>query len=357
MRLIRKEILKCDANHRGCLVKFGFGFSIARPPTPREAAALQARLLRLEAMAPSAADATALLRDLIGDKTEFRLRHGFVRLRDPDPSVDTTTRNASKREHRPPATRVQTSRGRSLSFLLTVLLKAQLDLAPGQDAPKNQMPIAGNNGDPFGWSDYIATDAVDATEGKVFVAVRRKKIRQIHTSLNTLASQNLLRLPDIDDHHRRYEQFQLMREDARSTGDNDAYRVPEDAGDYFVVPTSLFTNGWIHVLHDSELALLLITARMLSKGGDYAQPLGGGFRKLNYGLSRDSFEAAHRVLEYLGIVEVISDYQRSSDGKVDGYRERGAKPHLLRFHPEALAAPAYPTILDTLATQIALAHQ
>lgn len=67
-----------------------------------------------------------------------------------------------------------------------------------------------------------------------------------------------------------------------------------------------------------------------------------------------SLFTTHSVLEYLGIVEVISDCQRSSDGKVDGYRERGAKPHLLRFHPEALAAPAYPTILDTLT---ALAHQ
>lgn len=334
----------------------GFEFSIARPPTPKEAIALQGRLQRLTAMAPSAADATELLTDLITHAhtalTELRLRHGFVRLRDPDPAVDTTTRKASKREHRPPATRVQTSRGRSLSFLLTTLLNAKLHLAPGQVAGKNQMPIAGENGGPLGWSDLIATDAQDALDGKILMTVRHKKVRQIHTSLNTLADQNLMRLPKTTDRHRRYEQFQLMREDARATGDNNVYCVPEHEDDYFTVPLTLFTSGWIHVLQDSELALLLITARMLAKGGDYAQPLSGGPRKLNYGLSRDSFEAAHRVLDYLGIIEVISDYRRADDGRVSGYRDRGAKPHLLRLRPEALSVPAYPAILDTLSAQI-----
>ena len=119
------------------------------------------------------------------------------------------------------------------------------------------------------------------------------------------------------------------------------------------MPSSLFTNGWIHVLEDSELVLLLIAARMLSRHGDTPQPLPSGARKLHYGLSRDSFEAAHRMLDYLGILDVISDYQRNADGKVDGFRDRGAQPHLLRFHPETLDNPAYPTIIDTIADQIA----
>lgn len=58
---------------------------------------------------------------------------------------------------------------------------------------------------------------------------------------------------------------------------------------------------------------------MRSRHGDTPQPLRAGPRKLNYGLSRDSFEAAHRVLDYLDILDVISDYRRSKDGKVDGW--------------------------------------
>lgn len=153
--------------------------------------------------------------------------------------------------------------------------------------------------------------------------------------------------------NRRYEDFVLKREDARPAGDNSVYRVPEHDSEFFTVPASLFTNGWIHVLEDSELVLLLIAARMRSEQGDAPQPLPSGPRKLNYGLSRDSFEAGHRVLDYLGILDVISDYQRSADGKVDGFGDRGAQPHLLRFHPEALDRPAFPTITDTITEQIA----
>jgi hypothetical protein len=56
-----------------------------------------------------------------------------------------------------------------------------------------------------------------------------------------------------------------------------------------------------------------------------------------------------RVLDYLDIL----DYQRSSDGKVDGFSDRAAQPHLLRFHPEALDRPAFPTIIETITEQIA----
>jgi hypothetical protein len=59
------------------------------------------------------------------------------------------------------------------------------------------------------------------------------------------------------------------------------------------------------------------------------------------------------VLDYLGILDVIPDYRRSADSKVEDFRQRGAKPHLLRFHPEALLGPAYPTIIDTLKDQVA----
>lgn len=95
--------------------------------------------------------------------------------------------------------------------------------------------------------------------------------------------------------------------------------------------------------------MLLIAARMYSEHGETPQPLPSGPRKLNYGLSRDSFEAGHRVLDYLGILDVISDYQRNADG----FGDRGAQPHLLRFHPEALDRPAYPATVSTITEQIA----
>lgn len=152
---------------------------------------------------------------------------------------------------------------------------------------------------------------------------------------------------------RDYDRFTLLRDDARPTGDNDEYKVPDVEADYFTVPLTLFTNGWIHVLEDSELVLLLITARFHRKYGDTPQPMSSGPRKLNYGLTKDSYESAHRILDYLKIISVIADWNRTSDGKVSAIRERGAQPHHLRFHPDMLERPAYPTIVDTLTQQIA----
>ncbi|MGP4058876.1 hypothetical protein ACTWP6_29365 [Mycobacterium sp. 4D054] len=283
---------------------------------------------------------------------DVRIRHGFVRLFVPDAAVDTTTRNATRRDHRPPSTRLMSPRGRSLSFFLIALFEAQTRLAAGQQATRNELPLKADNDQP-GWTDYIATDAQDATEGRIFVDVPTKKARQLQSSLMRLHKEKLVSVPPANGRHRRYEDFVLKREDARPVGDNGVYSVPEQESDYFTVQASLFTKGWIHVLEDSELVLLLIAARMRNQHGGAPQPLASGPRKLHYGLSRDSFEAGHRVLDYLGILDVISDYQRSADGKVEKFSDRGAQPHLLRFNPEALDRPALPAIIDTLTEQVA----
>ena len=335
---------------------FVFELSIARPPNARECAVLKARLNRLTEMQQSVAGASYHLQALAaGPATpadDVRIRHGFVRLFVPDAAADTTTRNATRRDQRPPSTRLMSPRGRSLSFFLIALFEAQMRLGAGQLATRNKLPLKAENDHP-GWTDYIATDAQDATEGRIFIDVPTKKVRQLQSSLTRLHKENLISVPPAKGRHRRYEDFVLKREDARPVGDNGVYWVPEHESDFFTVPAWLFTNGWIHVLEDSELVLLLIAARMRSQHGDAPQPLASGPRKLHYGLSRDSFEAGHRVLDYLGILDVISDYQRSADGKVEKFNDRGAQPHLLRFHPEALDRPAFPAIIDTITEQIA----
>lgn len=337
-------------------VRYFFDFSISRPPTARECAVLTARLGRLAAMELSVADATERMRELVAGRTtdtgDLRLRHRMLRLHSPNPDANTLDRKVTDRHHRPPATRLISPRGRTPSFLLTTLLEAQMRLASGQSATRNELPVKAENSHD-GWTNYVATDAKDATQGKVLMSVRGKKVRQIQSSLARLASENLIHLPEDDSGHRQYDDFVLKREDAAHSGDNDFYTVPDDANEYFTVPLALFTNGWIHVLEDSELIMLLIGARFRHAHGDEPQPLAPGPRKLNYGLSHDSFEAGHRMLDYLGILDVISDYQRSRDGKVDGYKDRGAKPHVLRFRPETLDTPAYPTIIDVITRQLA----
>ncbi|MGW6033333.1 hypothetical protein ACWFOS_06715 [Gordonia terrae] len=330
-----------------------FELSVARPPNPRERAVLEARLNRLAQMEQSVADAGHWLRELMEDRVspagDVRLRHGFVRLFAPDSSADTTNRNATRREQRPPSTRLMSPRGRSLSFFLIALFEAQMRLEPGQPAAPNEIPLKATN-DHTGWTDFIATDAQDFVKGRHYADVPAKKARQIQSSLVRLHKENLVSLA-FKGRQRLYDEFMLKSEDARPHSDNRFYRVPESG--YFTVPAWLFTNGWIHVLEDSELVLLLIAARMRCEHGDEPQPLPSGPRKLNYGLSRDSFEAGHRMLAYLDVLDVISDFQRSADGKVDGFSDRGAQPHLLRFHPKALDRPSFPTITTTIKEQIA----
>lgn len=132
----------------------------------------------------------------------------------------------------------------------------------------------------------------------------------------------------------------------------DIYRVPEKEPDFFIVPLTLFTSSWIYVLEDSELALLLITARNRHLHDDEELPLRGGTRIVNHGLGPDSFEA-HRVLDYLGLIDVRSDYRRQPDGRVADYKEKGAEPHKLLFHPDALETSAIPTFLGEIENQLA----
>ena len=337
-------------------MRYFFEPSISRPPTARERDALTLRLARLTAMEQSAADATAKLQEMVDRRVsppgDLRVRHGFIRRPSAPLAADTSSRAGTERHHRPPSTRVLSPRGLALSFELTNLVDAQMRLLPGQLVTRNERVIkAENNKD--GWTNYVATDAQKADKGQVYMSVRAKKVRHIQSGLLRLADQNLIDLPHNDRGQRDFDGFALLREDARATGDNDLYKVPEAADEYFTVPLTLFTNGWIHVLEDSELVLLLIAARMHCKYGDTPQPLPSGPRKLNYGLTKDSYEAAHRMLDYLSILDVIADWNRSSNGKVDGFRKQGAQPHRLRFHPEHLDRPAYPTIVDTITDQIA----
>lgn len=332
--------------------------SISRPPTPRERGVLVQRQARLKAMESSVADASAKLQELVDGRVsppgDLRIRHGFVR-RDAPGTADTTSRRGTERYERPPSTRVLSPRGLALSLELTILMDAQMRLLPGQLATGNERAVKAEN-DKDGWTNYVATDAQKADKGQVYKSVRDKKVRHIQSGLVRLAAENLIHLPVDERGQRDYGGFTLLRDNARARGDNDVYKVPDVEDEYFTVPLTLFTNGWIHVLEDSELVLLLITARFRRVFGDAPHPMSAGPRKLNYGLTKDSYEAAHRVLDYLSILDVIADWSRSSDGKVDGFRERGAQPHRLRLRPENIDQPAYPTIVDAITDQIALSE-
>src|SRR5690242_7465490 len=101
----------------------------------------------------------------------------------------------------------------------------------------------------------------------------------------------------------------------RATGPNVPYQVPDPQRErVFPVPVTLFTSGWVHVLEDTELAFILMTAACHhSLSGAFRIPAAD--RLLRFGLGRDAY-AAHMLLSALGLVTVTEDPARHIDGKV-----------------------------------------
>ncbi|MFJ2663802.1 hypothetical protein ACIO14_05585 [Nocardia fluminea] len=322
----------------------------SRPPNDRERGALTRRLARLKAAAESITEASAQMQRLAssGPLDDVRIRHGFIRLEVPT-GPDTSSRNAPKPEHRPPSTRLMSPNGIALRFYLIALLEAQSRTKPGA-RPLNPTPLRGSS-TVTGWTNYIATAAKPSGAGRHRMGVIDKKLRQLQTTLNRLAStqEQLVDLPHSAKKQGQHEGFLLMREDARTGITNDLYTVPDEG--FFTVPVSLFTNGWIYVLEDSELALLLLIARMRYQHGEASQRLAAGTRQNLYGLGRDAFEA-HHMLHNLGIAHVTPDEARSLTGKVKDYETRGALPHELLFLPKGLEKPALPEVVEQIEYQL-----
>lgn len=334
-----------DANCGGTVIRF----DLSRMPNEKERAALERRRKRLADMDESqtvqeACDQMKRLATLgaIGPLNQIRIRHGFVRVNFPT-VPDVSDRSAPQPEHRPPSTRLMSPNGIALRFYLIALLEAQSRTSPGDRAAGTETPLRRETGTDIGWCDYIASTATASGRGKHLMGVLDKKLRQLQNTLDRLKFEHLVELPNDVAKQGKHEGFILMSDDGLRNRTNAQYRVPVEEEEFFTVPASLFTNGWIFVLEDSELALLLIAARLRHKHGDMSVRLPAAPRLLNYGLSRDAFEA-HSMLDWMGLLEVEQDPERDFDGRAHDYRTRGAQPHGLRFLPSALNQPALPTV-------------
>lgn len=322
---------------------------LSRLPNDKERAALQRRRKRLAAMeqTQTVREACEQLQRLArfgsaGPLEEVRIRHGFVRL-DVPTAPDISDRSAPPPEHRPPSTRLISPNGIALRLYLMALLEAQSRAQPGGKVLGTSTRLRRDTGSDVGWCDYIATTATASGAGRHRMGVLDKKQRQLQKTLDRLEFEHLVELPNRDAKRDQYDGFILMSDDGLRGRTNVYYRVPEHEGTYFTVPVTLFTNGWIYVLEDSELALLLLAARLRHKHGDGVHHLSAGPRLLNYGLSRDALEA-HSVLDWLRLLEVDNDPERDFDGRVHDYRTRGAQPLGLGFLPDGLEQEALPAV-------------
>jgi hypothetical protein len=267
---------------------------------------------------------------------------------------DPSDRRVWVKEDRPPAARLITPRGAALRVYLTALLEAQARTRPGQ-RPGNTRPLATRPGGVISWIDLLASDAQPYGKGNHHMSASAKKTRQMQSAIDRLAKEELVELtrtgePGI----KKYESFVLMHEGGRRPhGPNMPYHVPvvppEQA---FPVPVTLFTNGWIHILEDSELAFILMMAAAHHATGGQAFTITAENRLLRFGMTHDGYEA-HLMLSRLGLVTVTPDDGRRPDGTVEDFKSEGsALPHVLSFIPAGFDRDAFTTLSEEIDRQL-----
>lgn len=189
-------------------------------------------------------------------------------------------------------------------------------------------------------------------DGKVYMTAQDKRVRQIHSALDSLKGAGLVELP----HHARgagkYEEFELLEESgSRAVGEDPIrYQVPKKADLTFSLPDTFVTKGWVHVLADTEIALLLMVACGVHSIETGAVAIPAYHRVQHYGLGRDAFEA-HHWLQRFGLLEVV-DIGRHSDGRSEDYEDEGASLHRLSLRLDGFEEDAVQVVRATVTGQL-----
>lgn len=279
----------------------------------------------------------------------LKVRIGFV-YRPHDPAfVDYSDRKAPPPAERPPATRLMSPRGSALRLELIALAVAQRRKAGSEFI--NDLPLApgyAGDGSPA-WVELLTTPAQYANAGRFRATPLSKRRRSLTDALDVLEEADLVDYPRGGDAKGKREGFLLMDERVTSPTGGLTYRVPTSKEPTVTVPAGFLHEGWVHVLEDSEIALLLMVMCGLGKLPDSEGwvAIPAGERLLNYGLSRDAFSAAHPILQEMGLLEVQS-VGRHSDGRVIDFRSEGPRLHRLKLVLEGFEKKAYDVALEAL---------
>lgn len=337
-------------------------FDWTRPPTDKEAVSLRGRLSHLAPGATfreSVERATSNVTRLRGGGADrdLRIRPTFVCLRKGIDPTEVSDRKAPRRHLRPAATRITSSRGPNLRLELTLLAIAQSAGKNGAPGRLPELPVAGSSSDDA-WTDVLASAATASGQGAHFASVRDKKARSIRNALDTLADAGLVAFRGKVGEPGRYDDFYLLDEGGPQNAGRDpiTYRIPNFPLDVGLVklPAGFIENGWVHVLADSELVVLLMVACGYGGPGSPAVEAGevaisADFRLRHYGIHRDPFSTARKTLEYFGLLNV-DEKNRWADGRA---RDDEHMLHRLRLNPAGFSRDAASTVHEAIARQLA----
>jgi len=328
-----------------------------RKPTTKEREQLQRRLLRLQ-VEGLPAHLNGINTKLAGYERSvgklrtvgLRLRRPFAHLTDPIDG-DSSDRKAPPRELRPPATRISSSLGSALRLELTVIALLQLHRKPGARAhlADLEIPIAGDS-QHTGWADLVAALPTDSNVGGIYHNARDKRARTVRKALERLEAVGLVDVPGEPGERNRFEGFVPLHEaGAEAHGEREEYAIPETSAAAFAMPPGFILNGWLHVLEDSEIAVLLMAA--CGTGSwveDGLRAFPGAVRLRHYGIHRDPYSAARKTLEWFGLLEV-KEVRRHADGRAE---DDDRYLHRIGLRTAGFEEPALPAILAALQRQL-----
>lgn len=321
---------------------------------------MNARRERLEELRDSFGETLAATRSLPNKRVDLahvKIRDNYAVL--PAPAPSGSDRKLPVRSERPPATRLLTSRGSLLRFSLLTLFEIQTRIRPGLKQLQNPRPLISTGGTSVGWADLLVTDTRNykpAGTHRRSIDAQAKKQAQLKQTIARLAddSYQLLKLRAGAPSNKKFEGFTLLNEcGKRAAGPNVAYTVPDLMDtDTFTLPIEFFTNGWVHVLTESEIAMVLMCAhKHASRPQGFRMP--GDDRLQLYAVSPPTFET-HVSLSKMGLLTVTADPKRTSAGKLTptpalkSGSMKGILPHFIEFHPDQFEKDAYTIVLDAL---------
>ncbi|RBP62928.1 hypothetical protein DFO66_11232 [Brevibacterium sanguinis] len=316
---------------------------LAGPTSKRELQAWRKRSRSFAEISDSAARVTQILNGINVPRSEpLVLRRGFSYSETPIAEYAGDDRKTPPREVRPPATRLMNGQGPALRLVLTAISLAQAqDRRPGTTF-RNRWPVFPDSPREYGWCDFIASPATTTSnQTKHYITDRRKRKGQVNRALKTIQNAKLIQLPSD-----KSGRFQLLDETAgasRPHAELMPYSIPSKSEPTLVLPEGFIANGWLHILRDSEIALIL----MLSCGEGKLEGEDPGLiaipsdtRLRHYGLGRESFSAAHPILRALGLLKQ-SGQPRNSAGRIVGFDpEDTHQLHRLQLIPEGFKSDA-----------------
>lgn len=240
---------------------------------------------------------------------------------------------------KPPAAELVASRGLALRLELVLLYLAQ---CYGRTSARVPLPVTGatDDEDAIGLVNLFSTGTRTADQTKFARDNPAKRAKQIENALDRLADPRLALVqlaPGIG--RSRFERIALNRETGSpARKDPSKYTLPTQ-DDLISIPIPFFTNGWIQVLSDSEIANWLAfrdRGEMRTADAKHAHGLTMNVhtRLGTYDLTKDAWDT-HLMLGRAGIL-IAESGEVSSEQREDGQYRFRKDPNVFRLDDAAL---------------------